>query len=128
MIWKGESVKISGMSHSHFNCDKITKTKSSIPIFYQAPEVHLSEPFDPYKADVFSLGVILFIMLNNLIPYTSSDVTQLIADQQNRRYYIRTSLLHKLSIDCQVAIHTLLENDPCARWSIEKILNLKWIN
>lgn len=128
MIWKDESVKISGMSHLNFDSDKITKIKSSIPIFYQAPEVHSSEPFNPYKADIFSLGVILFIMLNNIIPYTSSDVTQLIADQQNRRYCIRTSFMHKLSIDSQVAIHTLLEPDPNTRLSIEKILNLKWLN
>jgi serine kinase len=128
MIWKGESVKISGMSHLHFNSDKIMKTKSSNPIFYQAPEVHSSEPFDPFKADIFSLGVILFIMLNNAVPYTPSDVTQLIADQQNRRYRIRTSFMHKLSIDCQVAINVLLEPDPRARLSIEKILNLRWIN
>lgn len=128
LIWREESVKISGMSHLHYNSDEITKFKSSIPAFYQAPEVHTTQPHNPFKADVFSLGVILFITINNMIPFSSCDVDELISDQQNCRYHIRASLMHKLSIDCQVVIHTLLEPNPKARLSIDKIIKLKWID
>lgn len=127
MLAKDENVKISGLSYLSVNNDKNVK-KSKSPAFYNPPEVNSLLPHNAIKADIFSLGVILFIMLNNMIPFVASNVTQLIDDQYNRRYRIRTSILQKLSIDCQVALHVMLEPLTSLRWPIEKLKNLKWLS
>lgn len=128
MITRDDNIKITGLNYLASNHDKNGKlVKGSIPPFYQAPEVHLSIPCNPCKTDIFSLGVILFIMLNNKIPFTPINIEHLVDDQKNRRYHTRNSILHKLSIDCQVVVDVLLEPDATLRWPIDKILNLKWL-
>lgn len=124
MMTKDDNVKISGLSCLSSNNVKKSKTAA----FYNPPEVNSLLPHNAIKADIFSLGVILFIMVNNMIPFVASNVTQLIDDQYNRRYRIRTSILQKLSIDCQVALHVMLEPQTNLRWPIDKLYNLKWLN
>jgi len=36
---------------------------------YMPPEMLLRQPFNPYKADVFALGVLLFILLTGFFPF-----------------------------------------------------------
>ncbi|XP_040823583.1 serine/threonine-protein kinase MARK2-like [Ochotona curzoniae] len=40
---------------------------------YSAPEVFLSRPYDPFKADLWSVGVILFRMVTADLPFKGSD-------------------------------------------------------
>lgn len=129
MITRDQNVKISGLSYLTMcnNKNKSAKMRSSLPAYCRSPEQHSSLFYNPLKADIFSLGVILFTMLNNSIPFTSTDLAELVSDQNNRRYCIRASYLHKLSIDCQVAIHTLLEPDANVRWSVDKLFCMKWL-
>ena len=128
LISRDGIVKISGLSYLTSNHDRKLKiVKSSVPSFYLAPGVLLSTPCNPCNAGIFSLGVILFIMINNKIPFTPSNTTQLIDDQKNRRYHTRNSMLHKISIECQVFLDVLLEPDTTLRWPVDKILNLKWV-
>lgn len=129
LISRDGIVKLSGLSYLTSNHDRKLKiVKSSVQSFYLAPEVLSSTPCNPCNADIYSLGVILFIMLNNKIPFTPSNISQLIDDQKNRRYHTRNSMLHKISIESQVFLDVLLEPDTTFRWPIDKILNLKWIN
>lgn len=128
LLSKDGSIKISGLNYLTSNHDRKMKiVKSSVPSFYLAPEVLSSIPCNPCSADIYSLGVILFVMLNNKIPFTASSITQLIDDQNNRRYHTRSSILHKLSIESQVVVDVLLEPDTNSRWPVDKIFNLKWI-
>lgn len=128
LLSRDGSIKISGLNYLTSNHDRKMKiVKSSVPSFYLAPEVLSSIPCNPCSADIYSLGVILFVMLNNKIPFTPSSITQLIDDQNNRRYHTRSSILHKLSIESQVVVDVVLEPDTNSRWPVDKIFNLKWI-
>lgn len=68
------------------------------------------------------------IILNGIVPFSAQDTKQLIEDQNKRRYFIKASILQKLSIESQVVIHTLLEPDENIRWDAARILNLNWLN
>lgn len=131
MLSRDGNVKISNLSYltQSYDDKNVKLIKSSIPMFYQAPEVNSSTPCIPCKTDIFSLGVILFMMLNNKVPFNPTNVHELVDDQNNRRYHTRNSILHKMSIDAQVAIEILLEPDANLRWSADKLLShLKWLN
>lgn len=106
----------------------LPKTNKSTPLYNLAPEQSRRSPCNLKKVDVFSLGTILFMMLNAMIPFTSEDPVQVVDDQMNRRYQMRTSNINRLSLNCQVMIHTLLEPDPEIRWNIEKIYGMKWLS
>nr|XP_051676661.1 putative sperm motility kinase W [Oryctolagus cuniculus]XP_051676662.1 putative sperm motility kinase W [Oryctolagus cuniculus]XP_051676663.1 putative sperm motility kinase W [Oryctolagus cuniculus]XP_051676664.1 putative sperm motility kinase W [Oryctolagus cuniculus]XP_051676665.1 putative sperm motility kinase W [Oryctolagus cuniculus]XP_051676667.1 putative sperm motility kinase W [Oryctolagus cuniculus] len=44
---------------------------------YCAPEVFLGEDYDTFKADVWSLGVVLFAMLEAMLPFRGKDMDKL---------------------------------------------------
>ncbi|XP_062037462.1 serine/threonine-protein kinase MARK2-like [Lepus europaeus] len=44
---------------------------------YCAPEVFLGEAYDPFQADVWSLGVVLFAMLDATLPFHGKDTDKL---------------------------------------------------
>jgi testis-specific serine kinase len=125
------NVKISGLTYilKVENDQKVVlKLKKSLLNFYRAPEVNLMNACNPFKADVFSIGVVLFIILNAMVPFSSQTLNEIIGDQLNRRFFIRQSIMHELSIDCQITIHALLEPDAEKRWNIEKVLAMKWLS
>ena len=39
---------------------------------YLSPEKHVEESYDPFKADIFALGVVLFIMVSGSLPFESA--------------------------------------------------------
>lgn len=128
---KGFDARISGLEFLKPSPDGIeilpTRRKST-EFFYLPPEVIKRVPCDLKKCDVFSLGVVLFMMLNLQTPFQCCDSKELVEEQMSRRYKMRRSNINRLSVECQVMLHTLLEPNHEARWSSQKILQSKWIS
>ncbi|XP_062053589.1 uncharacterized protein LOC133763913 [Lepus europaeus] len=55
---------------------------------YCAPEVFLGEDYDPFKADVWSLGVVLFAMLAATLPFHGKDTDELRDTVLSGRYVL----------------------------------------
>lgn len=131
VIISGKTVKILGLDQIQQCTNEVklhSKHVDSMPAFYLSPEINKGLQYDASKADVYALGTILFMMLNATIPTSNfTDKSQLIDDQMKRRFQMRTSNIRKLSVDCQVMIHVLLEPDDAVRWSLNQILKMKWI-
>lgn len=125
-----ENLKVSGLDKiRRCNGDQkiLIKHSDKMYKFYLSPEVNNRELTDPRKCDVYALGSILFMMLNLKIPFNDiDDAAQLYKNQMKRRYYLTTSNVSTLSVDCQVVIHTLLEPNQDIRYGIDKIQDLKW--
>lgn len=96
-------------------------------VAYVAPEVINRRPYDPRKADMWSLGVIIYTMLSKANPFHNSVLSLLYRDQieRNWKFSGRCSLL--LSAELKEMLKMLLEPIPGERWDIEQFFNSNWI-
>lgn len=93
---------------------------------YAAPEIVSGSAYDPKKADVWSLGVILFIMLNAAMPFDDKNVKKLLRDQKARNYKFRTSIEQKLTTKCKDLVSLILDPDAMTRWTLDRIETSRW--
>lgn len=77
LICKNGNIKICdfGISRKLKGSEYITDT-SGTPTF-MAPEVIVEKPYEPYAADNWSLGVLLYTLLNGAPPFSNKDPTTL---------------------------------------------------
>ncbi|XP_034115999.2 testis-specific serine/threonine-protein kinase 1-like [Drosophila nasuta] len=94
---------------------------------YAAPEVVSGVPYDAQMADAWSLGVILFIMLNGKMPFDDSNLSKLLEDQRCMRFAFRRKLHDVITPQAKAAVAVLLEPNPATRWDMHEILNCSWL-
>lgn len=125
----GVAVEVSGTNGM---CDSRRGTK-----FYMAPEVdHLlpTETFDAYKADIYSLGMCLYVMLFGKFPVVEESEDSTFVDTET----IGGITGLKCSIDCkkkweqtssdlQELIGSMLSMEPEDRPTLQQILESDWI-
>lgn len=94
---------------------------------YAAPEVIKQILYDPMISDVWSLGVICFVMLYGTMPFNTSNQARLLLDQSGRNYRVPDQIEQKLSPEALQTIHSMLEPDPEARLDINQVYSLDWL-
>ncbi|XP_017967466.1 testis-specific serine/threonine-protein kinase 1-like [Drosophila navojoa] len=94
---------------------------------YAAPEVVYGMPYDPKLADAWSLGVILFIMLNGKMPFDDANLSRLLEDQRARKYAFRRKLHNVISPHAKATVAVLLDPCPESRWNLREILKCSWL-
>ena len=97
---------------------------------YMAPEilnerVRHQKPYDPMKADIWALGVILFQMITNQYPFNFEDLSTMITLQM--RHYLIFSKAPEASSDVKDLIHQILNPYPSARLTILGIESHPWL-
>ena len=105
---------------------------------YIAPEVvHLlpTETFDAYKADIFSLGMWLYIMLFGEFPIKENYDTWSENDSETIGWvtslkcsFEAKKLWNRTSSELQELIGNMLSMDPDTRPTVEEILQSDWLN
>jgi serine kinase len=94
---------------------------------YAAPEILKQQPYDPKLGDVWSLGVILFIMLNRSMPFDSSDHHMQYKDQMDRNYEFEPQVLDTVSASAISAVKDMLEPDMTLRPNIDEVMAHVWL-
>lgn len=94
---------------------------------YAAPEVVSGTPYNPKLADVWSLGVILYIMLNGSMPYDDSNLKQLLKDQMAKKLAFRSKVRESVSQGAKTMVHRILEPDLTQRMTLDQILSHSWL-
>ncbi len=112
-----------------FDATTVLKTFCGTPN-YLAPEVLTSKGEGSYtnKVDNWSLGVVLYICLAGYPPF-SEENTKVSLEQQIRKgaYDFPSEDWSKISKDAIDLIKNLLTVDPEKRFSLDQVLNHKWI-
>ena len=91
---------------------------------YGAPELFRGDVYDGKKADVWSMGIILFAMLMARLPFSDSGrLKQLLKER------MKPPLLpSNLSLECRDLIEKLLCYDPERRLSLVQMTTHPWMN
>ena len=94
--------------------------------FYIAPEV-LKQKYNE-KCDIWSCGVILYILLSQKLPFSSEDENEeeLLNKILEGKYDLESPPFDKISKNAKDLITNLLNSDPKKRISAEEALNHQW--
>jgi serine/threonine protein kinase len=87
-----------------------------------APEVLRQNPYDPYLADAWGMGVLLYFMLNGgRYPHDAANTSRNILNHKMRR------MNPALPESAKDLINELLEPDPAKRMTVADILSHPWM-
>ncbi|GAB4843295.1 CBL-interacting serine/threonine-protein kinase 7 [Ancistrocladus abbreviatus] len=100
----------------------ILQTACGTPAF-AAPEVVSRRGYDGSKADAWSCGVILFVMLTGSLPFDDSNLVTMYRKMHRREFHFPNSI----SRQARALIYQLLDPNPKTRLSIEKIMSSSWV-
>jgi len=125
------NVKIADFGFSRFCVDNDGKRVLSQTYCgsaaYAAPEVVSGTPYNPKLADVWSLGIILYIMVNATMPFDDSNLKKLLKDQLARKWDFRTRVKDVLSHEVTQLIRAILEPDITQRITLDRIATHDWV-
>ena len=147
ILFDGENfdIKISDFRVSSFsrneNGKKILKTKKVGSDVYMAPEIILGYNYDGEKADIFSLGVLLFFIMNFSPPFpiakvikntnSSQRLYSFIKEKKNINLYWdymeKYKITKKLTKEFKNLFIKMVSYNPKERPTIEQILNDDWL-
>lgn len=107
---------------------QFSNSQCGTPLFI-APEVIIADkcPYDPRKADVWSLGITMFAIISYRYPFTKRDYKTLYR-QQLRRSWLSKRVYTCFSVDALDLINCMLEPMPKKRYTATQVMQHRWIN
>ncbi|KAJ4722573.1 Non-specific serine/threonine protein kinase [Melia azedarach] len=90
---------------------------------YTAPEVVARRGYDGAKADAWSCGVMLYVMLAGCMPFDDSNLVAMYKKIHRREYEFPSGI----SKPAKSVIYQLLDPNPKTRMSIEALMNHPWL-
>ncbi|XP_069621445.1 testis-specific serine/threonine-protein kinase 6 [Ranitomeya imitator] len=92
---------------------------------YASPEVRLGVLHDPQKTDIWSLGVILYIMVTGEMPFNRTYLNTLLQIQQKEE--VRFPVDIKVEEKCKSLIKEMLQYNPGDRPDIHTVTKQDWL-
>lgn len=90
---------------------------------YVAPELVNGDPYDGQKVDIWSLGVVLYVMLFGHTPWTKTNQTQLVDQIKNGYFFIPTNI----SPEARDILLSTMHIDPMKRLNTQNIIIHPWL-
>ncbi|XP_034231687.1 testis-specific serine/threonine-protein kinase 3-like [Thrips palmi] len=94
---------------------------------YAAPEVVGGTPYNPKLADVWSLGVILYAMLNATMPFNDANRRKLLSDQMAGNWQFSSRVEYSVSAIAKTLVARILEPSVANRITLKEILEHDWM-
>ncbi|KAG4068829.1 hypothetical protein HA402_004977 [Bradysia odoriphaga] len=130
LITENNNVKLTDFGFSRYILDTNSKQILSDTycgsLLYTSPEILQGIPYEPTKADVWAVGVLIFTMLNKCVPFDNSNITILYQSQVKRKYKFRERICGNVTMEVKKMIKHLLEPIPKKRLSINEALEDEW--
>jgi calcium-dependent protein kinase len=122
---EGAQLKLIDFGTSRFvpNDKKLKKPIGTC--FYMAPEV-LTAEYDK-KVDVWSLGVILYVMLSGFVPFPGKTDQEIFSRIRNAPLSFDKPCWSSVSEEAKMLIRKMLEKKPTSRLSIKEVFNDPWL-
>ena len=94
---------------------------------YYCPELVRRVKYDPFKADVWAMGVVLFAMLNNKFPFHFGKPKIQLAEQKAWPEHVNKRFVKKPSKHCRDLILKMLNPEQEERYGMREVCKHKWI-
>ncbi|XP_061165702.1 testis-specific serine/threonine-protein kinase 1-like [Saccostrea echinata] len=92
---------------------------------YAAPEILQGIPYHAPFHDLWSMGVILYIMVCASMPFDDSNIKKMVREQLERK--VGFSKSKKLTAECKDLIHRILEVNVKRRATIATVMDHPWM-
>ncbi|KAL1122759.1 hypothetical protein AAG570_003086, partial [Ranatra chinensis] len=96
-------------------------------LHYAAPEILAGTPYRLMYVDLWSLGVVLFVMLNGKFPFTGTALDEVRTKQLEKGFEFRPVVSKRLSKEAAKTVGSLLEPDVTRRATVNSLLNSAWM-
>ncbi|KFM69767.1 SNF-related serine/threonine-protein kinase, partial [Stegodyphus mimosarum] len=117
-------VKLTDFGFSNKFCPGQKLETSCGSLAYSAPEILLGDSYDAPKVDVWSLGVILYMLVCGRAPFQEANDSETLTMIMDCKYTVP----QHISPECRRLIGEMLIRDPEKRASLEEIANDLWLN
>lgn len=91
-------------------------------------EMLQNKPYDPLAADIWSLGICLYIATNNGLPFKIDNVDEMLQSQLDRNWQFKKRVAGKLSPMVKHLVQRMLDPNAKARGNIGAVINHGWFN
>ncbi|XP_022101953.1 MAP/microtubule affinity-regulating kinase 3-like isoform X2 [Acanthaster planci] len=124
LLDENDNVKISDFG---FACRFPTNRCNMLSTFcgsyaYAAPEILSAKNYDGKLADIWSLGVVLYALVNGRLPFNDQNLNTLL--EQTRR---KLNFQPWVSVECVDLIRKLLRTRPLTRLRMHEIITHPWV-
>lgn len=120
----GMNIKIAdfGFSNYYSPGEQLATWCGSPP--YAAPEVFEGKKYTGPEIDIWSLGVVLYVLVCGALPFDGSSLHTL----RDRVLSGRFRIPYFMSSDCESLIRKMLVLDPTKRYTVEQIKRHRWMS
>ncbi|KAJ3599591.1 hypothetical protein NHX12_033547 [Muraenolepis orangiensis] len=123
LLAAGNKAKVSDFGFSRYLSPELSKTFCG-SLAYISPEVFLGAPYDPRKSDIWSLGVMLYIMVTGRKPYDDSVVARLDTAHRDPVTYQKNTVPGE---SCRAFIASILQYEVSDRPDIQQVAESTWL-
>ena len=128
--------KIADFGYATYIKDNIKLKNIVGTLEYQAPEILLKKPYDGKKKDIFSLGVLLFLLVTGIkpfeVPFGKDKLYKYILKKQYSEYWKQIKNndveVDELSNEFKLLFIKMIQFNPNDRISLDEIINNKWFD
>ncbi|OMJ28507.1 Protein kinase kin1 [Smittium culicis] len=92
-------------------------------LYFAAPELLTSNPYVGPEVDIWSFGIVLYVLVCGSVPFDDPNMSKLYYKIKTGKFYIPPFL----SNDCVHLLTRLINTSPKNRAKMPEILNHKWI-
>lgn len=110
-----------GFSNNFSPGEKLSTSCGSLA--YSAPEILLGDSYEPPAVDVWSLGVILYMMVCGTGPFSHTNDSETLTKIMDCKYHVPSHL----SAECTRLIAKMLVREPSKRATLESIYYDPWL-
>ncbi|KAK9509597.1 hypothetical protein O3M35_006875 [Rhynocoris fuscipes] len=130
LITKSYNVKLADFGFARYVCDgngrHLLSNTYCGSLAYASPEILRGRAYFPKCSDIWSLGVVLYIMLNKCMPFRDGNVKVLYKQQLAKRWTFRAKVETTISAAAVNMVKYLLEPDFRKRILIKDVMKDRW--
>ncbi|EPX74062.1 CAMK/CAMKL/KIN1 protein kinase Kin1 [Schizosaccharomyces octosporus yFS286] len=124
LISKNGDIKIIdfGLSNLYMRQSRLRTFCGSL--YFAAPELLSAQPYIGPEVDIWSFGIVLYVLVCGKVPFDDQNMSALHAKIKKGSVEYPAYL----SADCKSLLSRMLVTDPLKRASLDEILNHPWMN